>query len=767
MNMKHRIQKRIIFLGVVITLLFSGISVRLWWIQSVEASQILDKAKQQWERDKDIKPRRGSILDRNGQILAYEGKAYTVNATLKPRNEREAQIAGDNYVKDPYYTAEKLAPILHVSPEQLLKHLTRTDAFNVELGKEASKITEQQKNEIIALQYPRDAKGEPSEVNQLPGVTIWETTRRYYPHNNFASQVIGYVNYEEKAQMGIEQQFDKELRGEPGYLRMMKDGAGYQLPDEAETYKPAKDGMNLVLTIDQQIQEYAEQALDQAEAQYHPKRMMVLVSDPNTGEILAMANRPGFDPNTYWNIKNFTNDSISFMFEPGSTFKIITLAAAVEQNLFNPNDTYQSGLYTKVPGKPIQDHNNGVGWGRITFLEGVQRSSNVAFVILGYEKLKTDLLSAYFEKFGIGRKTGIDLPGEEDGIMRDLKKSRPRDVAVTTFGQGVAVTPIQQVAAVGAIANGGKLLKPQIVKEIRDPHTNGVVKTYGTEVVRQVVSSETAKKVRDYLETVITGDHGTGKAFGEGLEGYHVAGKTGTAQTYDPQTGKIVEGKYIYSFIGFAPKDNPRLVVYVVVDDPQTEYSSNEVGSKIVAPIFRTVMGNSLQYLNEQPDMSVLEPKKAAVPAAPVYEKAMPNLVGMTTTAAENRAKQEGLDYTVIGTGTKIADQYPKANEKVTQPGKVYLVTNRTQGTKMPDFTGKSLREVMEFASLLQLQVNAIGTGFVSEQSIKPGTPLTGKERLQVTLQSLDAPTPTAATDESAAESPADATEEADEGESP
>jgi len=740
MDAKKRVNWRMLLLAFLTILIFSGLTVRLWWIQTVEAAWIMSEAKEQWDWNKKLKPKRGAILDRNGEVLAYEGKAYTVNAIMKPRNDLEAKRIGDNYVKDPYATATKLSPILNVPVDKLLQSLTNPNSLYVELGRAGKKITEEQKKQILDLQYPLLPNGQRSEVNQLPGIFLTETTRRFYPNNRFASHVLGYLTYEDEAKMGIELQLDKELRGEMGELQVLTDAAGYQLPDGENKYKPAKDGMNVYLTIDQQIQDYVEQAMDKTEQEFKPKKMTVIVTEPNTGEVLAMANRPQFNPNTYWDIENFTNHAVSSMFEPGSTFKIITLAAAIEQGLFNANETYMSGSYRKIPGPPIKDHNGGQGWGKITFLEGVQRSSNVAFVILGYERLKLELLKKYFDKFGMGMKTNIELPYEKRGILDNLTNPRSqRDVAVTTFGQGVAVTAIQQVAAVGAIANGGELLKPHIVKELRDPHTGAVVKRNGREVVQRVVSEQTAKQVRDILETVVTAEAGTGKAYQ--IEGYRVAGKTGTAQKYDEKTGKIMEGHYIVSFIGFAPKDNPRLLVYVVVDDPQTDLDSTMLGRKVVAPIFNSVMERSLQYLQQTPEMSAPSApnvKQATVQAAQP-ELTMPRFVGMSASVAAMRAKRDGFSYTVVGTGTKIVQQYPAPYEKVKPNGQIVLVTDRVKGAKMPDFTGKSLREVMEFASLLHVKVVANGTGFVAEQSIPPGTPLQGNEKLQVTLKPASA----------------------------
>lgn len=730
MDPKRRINGRTLMFGAGLILLFMGLLVRVWWLQTVEASAIMVKAKDQWERNRDIHAQRGSILDRNGGVLAYEGRAYTVNAVLHPRNEEEAKRIGEDYVKDPYETARKLAPILGVPMEKIVNVLTRPNSLYVTFGREGNKITEEQKLQIEKLQYPIGTDKKKSKVNQLPGIFLTDTTRRYYPNNAFLSHVLGYISYEEKAEMGIEKQFDKELAGEPGELSLIKDGAGYILPDGQQKYKPAKDGLDVMLTIDQNIQGYVEQAIDITAKEYSPQQMTVIVADPNTGEILALANRPQYNPNKYWDIKDYKdqrNVAISSMYEPGSTFKIVTLAAAIEKGLFSETETYQSGVYSKLKGKPIKDH-NGHGWGRISFLEGVQHSSNVAFVILGYERLKKDMLKYYFDLFGFGKKTGIDLPSETKGNMENfLNPWSQRDIAVTTFGQGISVTAIQQVAAIGAIANGGKLLKPLIVKELRDPHTGTVVKRYQPEVVRRVISEATAKRTRDILETVVTGKDGTGRAYD--IPGYHVAGKTGTAQKYNEETGKILEGHYIVSFIGFAPKDNPRLLVYVMVDDPVTDQYYGTWGKLMVAPIFNSVMERSLQYLQQTPDIT----KAKEVKAKPA-EKNMPNFKGMATNAAVTRAKQEGFIVESIGVGTKIVKQYPDALEKVYPGNKVVLVTDRVKDVRMPDFKGKSLRDVMEFASIVNLNVTFTGNGFVETQSIPPGTVIPPKGNLQVTL---------------------------------
>ncbi|MGG1661690.1 penicillin-binding transpeptidase domain-containing protein [Brevibacillus sp. NRS-1366] len=745
METKRRINLRILMVALCTILIFTGLTFRIYWIQTVDAARIMEHAQGQWDRERTLIPKRGLIMDRNGDYLAYEGKGYIVNARLLPRDEKDTDV-----VRDPYFTATSLAPILNAPVPDLLKILTKQSKV-VQFGRYGQKITEEQKERILALQYPKLPSGEKVEKNQLPGIFLDETSRRFYPNNSFASHVIGYLDLYDEPKMGIELQLNKELSGEKGQMQFQKDGAGYQLPDGEGQYVPAKDGYDVYLTIDRQIQDYVEQAMDKVVQQYNPKGMTVVVSDPQTGEILAMGNRSQFNPNTYYQgITNYTNHAVTTMFEPGSTFKIITLAASIEEGLFNPQETYDSGKYTIKGQIPIRDHNNGNGWGRISFLEGVQRSSNVMFVKLGYERLKLEKLRDYFKKFGMGSLTGIELPYEKKGNLINLEKPQsPRDWAATTFGQGVTVTAIQQIAAVGAIANGGELLKPHIVKELRDPHTGAVVKRSGREVVRRVVSEATAKQTRDILETVVTAPHGTGQSYY--IEGYHVAGKTGTAQKYDPNTGKIMDGHYIGSFIGFAPKDNPRLLVYVVIDDPDTNEYYGIWGRAAIAPTFQTIMERSLKYLQQQPDLEAVKASKeatkktgkkeqAVLAAQPLTELTLPKFEGMSTTAATLRAKQDKLTVTVMGTGTKIVEQYPAAYEKVVQGKQIILVTDRIKGAKMPDFKGKSLRDVMEFSSLLDLIVQATGTGFVTQQSIPPGTVLQGTEKLQVTLQSESEP---------------------------
>ncbi|OUM87764.1 MAG: hypothetical protein BAA01_13235 [Bacillus thermozeamaize] len=567
MNRMQRIGLRTLLLGLIFSLLFAGLLIRIFWLQAVDAAWLQEKATLVWNRNEVIRPVRGKIYDRHGEALAYDAPAYTVVATLSKKDP--------NHIEDPKEVAKALSPVLDTSTDILYKQLNK-DAYQVELRQGGWKVDAEKAKAIEAL--------------ELKGIHLMEETRRFYPNKELAAHLLGYVDLEGKAKMGLELSMDEWLRGKEGKNRFVKDARGIPLPNGELEYIPAEDGADVYLTIDRTIQSFVEQALDRAQREYRPKRMVAIVSDPNSGEILAMSVRPGFDPNQYWKIENYSNYAVSYPFEPGSTFKIITLAAAIEEGLFRPGEKYLSGTY-RVPGSriPVRDHNAGRGWGTITFLEGVQKSSNVLFAKLGVERLGKERLIRYIQQFGFTKKTGIELPGEVIGRVPPISEQiAPRDVAAISFGQAVSVTPIQQVAAVGAVANGGKVLPMTIVKQVKKKDGTVVYEGPKSEG-KQVISEETSRQVREILETVVS--EGSGQA--AYLEGYRVAGKTGTAQKFDEKTGRLIKGEYIASFIGFAPADQPKVLVYVALDAPQ----EGHYGGTVAAPVFQDIMRNTLHYL--------------------------------------------------------------------------------------------------------------------------------------------------------------------------
>lgn len=698
--MKERIKNRALLILVCIFFLFSVLGGRLYYIQTVEAGWLDKQAQALWERSEKILPNRGTIYDSKGRELAYNAPAYTVIAYPKLMKEEQKQLA-----------VSALSPILDM-PQTKISTLLSKDKDQVELRNEGWKIPKEKADKIKAL--------------KLYGIDLVPETKRYYPNGEMAANILGYMNKDGKAMLGIEQYYDDILTGTPGSYRFEKDGKGYQLPDGISSYSPARNGDNLVLTLDLTIQHFVDKALDVAEASYKPKALIAIVADPKTGAILAMANRPNFNPNRYWDVGDysaFRNKAITYLYEPGSTFKIATLAAAIQEGVFNPNETYKSGII-KVPGATIHDYNR-AGWGTISYLEGVERSSNVAFVHLGYDKLGKDKLYSYIKKFGFGDKTGIDLPNETAGQFND-KRSYPSEVATATFGQGVNVTAIQQVAAVGAVANGGVLMKPYIVKEIRDANTGKVVKQNQPTEVRRVISEDTAERTRAVLEKVVDSEHGTGKA--AYIEGYRVAGKTGTAQKFED--GRYSDKNYIASFIGFAPANDPKLVVYVMVDSPQIvgEYG----GGSLAGPIFKEILLNSLRYLRVTPE---IKSQNAAIAKSQGQSINVPDVTNQSVNAAKTILLDKTLSPQILGNGQKIVAQYPQAGTQTVGSERIYLITESLNRLTVPDMTGMSLRDALELCTLAGWKVKVQGEGYVVSQSVPAGQSL-GNQTLQLQLTS-------------------------------
>jgi stage V sporulation protein D (sporulation-specific penicillin-binding protein) len=576
-------KKRSLLIGLVWILCLSVIIGRLFWLQTFDHNELLADAEKKWIYDDKLRPKRGTIYDRTReQPLAWEVDAYIF-------------VADPKQVKNPHKTAEILAPILKISEDALYKLLTSAKK-SVELKADGQyKYTEQVYDKITALRN----KGE------IEGIYAFPTSMRQY-NGSEAAHVLGYLRYDDVAVGGVEQYYDRLLRGKEGFIKYLRARNGMMITDHPSKDTPPEPGKDLVLTIDSRIQQQVELELDDAVRNYQAKGGTAIVADPKTGEILAMASRPTFDPNRYAetiNEDNRMNRAIESQFEPGSTFKIVTLAAAIEEGVFHPDALFQSGSI-RVGDQVIRDWNE-TGWGRITYRKGIEESSNVAFVHLG--QMLGDKLIDYIERFGFGnitdsygKRTGIDLPAEARGVYYG-RNLYPAELATTAFGQGISVTPIQQVAAISAIANGGTLMKPHVLKEVWNNGLTKKVQEYKPEGHR-IIKPETAEQVRELLRDVVA--HGTGVE--AELPGYQVAGKTGTAQIPDPSGKGYLKGKYMVSFIGFAPYDHPNLVVYVAIDQPTTATGSSS-GGTVAAPVARDILKAALQIRHVQPDQRFAE----------------------------------------------------------------------------------------------------------------------------------------------------------------
>ncbi|GAJ38741.1 stage V sporulation protein D [Saccharococcus caldoxylosilyticus] len=635
MRVSHvTVRKRLMIVFLVGVLIFAIIDIRLGYVQFVLGDMLTERAKDSWSRNIPFEPKRGEILDRNGVPLATNMSAPTVYVI--PRQ-----------IENPADTAEKLAKVLNAPVEKIYKRITKKTS--IERIPEGRKISNEKAKEIRAL--------------GLKGVYIAEDTKRYYPFGSYLSHVLGFTGIDNQGLMGLELYYDKELSGQRGSVQFYSDAKGNRMPNIADEYTPPTDGLNLMLTIDSRIQTIVERELDIAEAKYNPDGIIAIAMNPNTGEILAMASRPTFDPANYRNVPPEIynrNLPIWSTYEPGSTFKIITLAAALEEKKVNLlKDHFYDPGYVKVAGATLRCWKKG-GHGSETFLEVVQNSCNPGFVELG-QRLGKEKLFYYIKQFGFGEKTGIDLQGEGTGILFDLKRVGPVELATTAFGQGVSVTPIQQVAAVSAAVNGGILYTPYIAKQWVDPETGEVISRRTPKAKRRVISEETSKQVRYALESVVA--QGTGK--GAYVEGYRVGGKTGTAQK--AKGGRYLKDNHIVSFIGFAPADDPQLVVYVAVDNPK---GTVQFGGVVSAPIVGKIMEDSLRVLGVKPRKEQMEKERAWNDPKMIK---VPNLIGLTKKDLQQQLFNLKLD--VSGEGDVVVEQAPEPGAKVKEGAtiRIYL----------------------------------------------------------------------------------------------
>ncbi|MGM9928956.1 MAG: stage V sporulation protein D [Bacillus sp. (in: firmicutes)] len=626
------VRKRLLIFLLIGLCVFLLIDLRLGYVQFYLGNMLTGKAKDSWSRNIPFEPKRGEILDRNGVALATNLSAPTVYVV--PRQIENVQE-----------TAEKLAAVLDGKVDEIYKEIA-VQQSSVRL-RDGRKITHEKAKEVKAL--------------ELKGVYIAEDSIRYYPFGEYLSHVLGFTGIDNQGLMGIENSYDEELSGERGYVKFYADAKGKRMENMVDDYKPPTDGQNLELTIDSKIQTIMERELDIAEATYNPDGVIGIAMDPDTGEILAMASRPTFNPSNYQEVSSEVynrNLPVWSTYEPGSTFKIITLASALEEKKVNlQSDSFFDSGSAEVGGANLRCWKRG-GHGSQTFLEVVQNSCNPGFVELG-ERLGKEKLFSYIKKFGFGTKTGIDLAGEGAGILFSLDRVGPVELATTAFGQGVSVTPIQQVTAVSAAVNGGTLYTPYIAKRLIDPITGEVTMEKKPQAKRQVISEETSKQVREALESVVA--RGSGK--GAYIEKYRVGGKTGTAQKV--KDGRYIEGNYIVSFIGFAPADDPEIVVYVAVDNPK---GTIQFGGVVAAPIVGNIMEDALLELGVKPRTGGLE--KESVWGDPVLVE-IPNLVGVDT--KELAGMEVALKIDVSGKGTKIVKQAPEPGVKVKEGSTIRL----------------------------------------------------------------------------------------------
>lgn len=636
------VRKRLTIALLVGFLIFLIIDVRLGYVQFFLGNWLTEGAENLWSREIPFEPERGEIVDRNGVALATNMSAPTVY--VFPRQ-----------VKDPAKTAEQLAAVLNGSKEEIYKLITKA-ALNVKIP-DGRKISNEKAAEVQNL--------------GLPGVYVGKDSKRYYPFGDYLSHVLGFTGIDNQGLMGLELQYDEQLKGERGSVQFYADAKHNRMNDKADDYKAPLDGLDLKLTIDSKVQTIIERELDIAEATYNPDGLIAIAMDPNTGEILGMSSRPGFNPTNFQDVAPEVynrNLPVWSTYEPGSTFKIITLAAALEEGKVNlEKEHFHDSGSVKVDGATLHCWKRG-GHGSQTFLEVVQNSCNPGFVELG-QRLGKETLFKYIKDFGFGEKTGIDLQGEGKGILFKLDRVGPVELATTAFGQGVSVTPIQQVTALSAAINGGTLYTPYIAKEIVDPITGEVVMRKTPVAKRKIISEETSKEIRHALESVVAQGTG-GRAF---VEGYRVGGKTGTAQKV--KDGRYMENNHIVSFIGFAPADKPELVVYVAVDNPK---GTIQFGGVVAAPIVGNIMEDSLRALGVEPRKDQIEKVRKDWQDPVMIE--VPDMVGLKKKDIREIFVNFKIDAS--GEGDTVVKQTPQGGIKLKEGSTIRLYFDNPKETK-------------------------------------------------------------------------------------
>lgn len=630
----ENIHGRIRFIFVIVLLMFIAVIIKVFYIQVIEYNKLNNLADNLWSRNLPITSDRGLILDRNGKILA--DNITTVSLVLIP-----------NQIKNKEMVTKDLASILNVSYDEMCKHVNKRTSIE-RVHPEGRQLSYDVAEKINNLNYD--------------GVYLVKESKRYYPYKNMLSHVLGYVGIDNQGLSGIELEYDKYLTGKSGAIKYYSDGKGNRL-NKSEVYVEPQNGVNVTLTIDLDIQKSIERELDNVVNKYNPEQALIVVADPNTGEILGMSSRPNFDSNNYKNYDINTinrNLPIWATYEPGSTFKIITLSASIEEKTINIfDDHFHDSGSIHVENARIKCWKKG-GHGDQTFLQVVENSCNPGFVVMG-QKLGTERLYNYITNFGFGEKTGIDLNGESSGILFKYDNIGPVEQATMSFGQGISVTPIQQIQGVSAAINGGYLNTPFIVKYLSEPETNTIILENKKNTKKQVISEETSKLVRYALESVVA--NGTGKnAY---IENYRVGGKTGTAQKVN--NGAYMVGNYILSFIGFLPADKPEYIVYVAIDNPKgiTQY-----GGTVSAPIAKNVMKSIIDIKGiKQDNTGMIRQEYTWLDTKYVL---LPDVVGMSVGDAKKTLKGFKIEYS--GNGENVISQEPSSNQYIKETNTVKLM---------------------------------------------------------------------------------------------
>lgn len=716
------LKKRLLVLLVIFTVIVAALLAQVALIQFVQGEELQKKAYIQQNSGRTISPIRGTIYDRNGKELAISVQVGTITCFPNDIDEEDANKIADG-----------LAPILEMDREDIYKLVTRK-TNSVAIKKKVDRETEEKVRKWIYEE-------------KISGIKIDEDAKRYYPDSNKAAHIIGFTGSDNQGLQGIESVMEKYLKGAPGKILSGVDARGSALPLNSEKRIDPQDGLNVVLTIDETIQYLATKTIEKAMDDYKVKRgAIAIVMDPRNGDILALVSKPDYDLNrpfdaplglegvdaATWDgtssegvsILNKTvwrNKAISDTYEPGSTFKSFTAAAGLEEGVVKP-DTVTNDMPVTISGWTMYCWRRGREHGTETFREGVYNSCNPVFIKVA-QSLGVERYYSYIRAFGFYDKTGIDLFGEGKSLFQP--KPQEIDMAAASFGQRFTITPVQLITGYTAIVNGGKLMKPRLVKELTDMQGN-VVKKFEPEVIRTVISKQTSDTIKDILEGVVSDPKGTGNnAY---VKGYRIGGKTGTSQTTE-------KGVYTASFCGFAPADNPVVCVLVALFDPKGE---SYMGGAIAAPTAGKLIEDILNYMQVERRYTEEDLKSMA------KEVLVPEVRKLTVEDAVKSLKQQGLAYKLEGNGNNkdiVVEQIPKPDASVPQNSVVLLYTykpEKQQTVKMPDLLSKNISEATEAMKNAGLNIRISGMGVAVRQGVIPGAPVPKGEIVDVEFKHLD-----------------------------
>jgi cell division protein FtsI (penicillin-binding protein 3) len=673
-------RRRALVVAVFLLLWMAAVGARLAYLQTSQHEWLAKRARSQQTGVETEQAVRGLILDRQGRELA---RSVDVDSFF----------ADPRQVEDVDETVARLSRVLDVDAPALASRLK--DAKESKRGFEwlARKVDPERSQAVRAL--------------KLKGVYSVEEQKRRYPNGTLAAHVLGYVGLDENGLAGVEQVYDASLKGEAGRVRIDKDGQRKAFESEG---RAPQDGRTVVLTIDQTVQYIVERELAAAVERTHAKSAAAVVLEPHTGEVLALANAPTFDPNQAGAVSEEArrNDALQNIYEPGSTFKLVAYTAALEEKLITPETRIQCEGSISLPGRVVHDHAHG----SLTATEALAKSSNVAAIKLGL-RLGNERLYSYIRKLGFGSKTGVELPGETAGIVRPVAKWQPGSIGSVPIGHEVGVTPVQMASAYAAVANDGVRVAPHLVREVRDAEGRVVERAQPEQ--RRVVSEEVARQLRGMLESVTL----NGTARRAQLEGYTAAGKTGTAQKINEKTHAYSQTDYVASFVGFAPVERPAAVIIVVMDDPEGAHQ----GGQVAAPVFSEIANQILPYLDVMPD------------TAP--DARTPNAQGQlasNTTPARIAPAQATAGATVNDESVAVEDSgLPEvARGRAGEVGEVVYAPAAERSLLMPNLRGRSVRDAALICSRLGLELEARGDGRAVRQSPAAGAAVASGQTVRI-----------------------------------